>query len=125
MIPAQNFVISTDGKPAALPVDMVNKSVAELKQLGFSEVMSLDFKPNKRTGRLEPNVSPEDRQRMMESLELGEDGEEIVEQDYFNDFLNDLIEEAPSKKENIALIKKLKVQKQIDDRKIALVYEAL
>jgi len=58
MIPAQNFVLSTDGKPASIPVDIVNKSVAELKQLGFSEVMSLDFKPNKRTGKLEPNVSP-------------------------------------------------------------------
>ena len=62
---------------------------------------------------------------MMQSLELGQDGEEIVDPDYFNDFMNDTIDEKPTKKENIALIKKLNAQKQIDDRKIALVYEAL
>ena len=62
---------------------------------------------------------------MMQSLELGEDGQEISDPDYFNDFLNDSIDEAPAKKENVALVRKLKAQKQIDDRKIALVYEAL
>lgn len=79
MIPAQNFVLSTDGKPSQLPIDIANKSVAELKELGFSEVTSLDFKPNKRTGRFEPIVSPEDRQRMMQSLEIGQDGQEITD----------------------------------------------
>ena len=61
MIPAQNFVLSTDGKPAKLPFDIINKSVAELKELGFSEVTSLDFKMNKRSGKLEPNMSAQDR----------------------------------------------------------------
>jgi hypothetical protein len=45
---------------------------------------------------------------MMQSLELGEEGEEIVDPDYFNDFMNDTIDEKPTKKENVALIKKLK-----------------
>lgn len=58
MIPAQNFVLTADGKAAKLPFDIVNKSVTELKELGFSEVTSLDFKLNKRSGKLEPNVSP-------------------------------------------------------------------
>lgn len=61
MIPAQNFVLSTDGKPAKLPFDIINKSVAELKELGFSEVTSLDFKMNKRNGKLEPNMSAQDK----------------------------------------------------------------
>jgi hypothetical protein len=45
---------------------------------------------------------------MMESLELGQDGQEASDPDYFNDFLSDSIEEAPTKKENVALLKKLK-----------------
>lgn len=61
MVPSHNFVLTPDGKPAQLPIDIVDKSVAELKKLGFSEVMSLDFKPNKRTGKLEPNVSASER----------------------------------------------------------------
>ena len=48
-----------------MPFDIVNKSVAELKELGFSEVTSLDFKVNKRKGKLEPILSVEDKQRMM------------------------------------------------------------
>lgn len=62
---------------------------------------------------------------MMQSLDLDQNGEEIVDADYFNDFMSDSIDEAPTKKENLVLIKKLKAQKQIDDKKIAIVYEAL
>jgi hypothetical protein len=61
MIPSKSFVLDSKGNPATLPFDIVDKSVAELKELGFSEVMSLDFKPNKRSGKLEPNVSASDR----------------------------------------------------------------
>jgi len=44
------------------------KSVAELKKLGFSEVMSMDFKPNKRSGKMETNISATDKQKMIDSL---------------------------------------------------------
>ena len=52
MIPSHNFVLSTDGKPVDMPFDIANKSVKELKELGFTEVSSLEYKPNKRTGQL-------------------------------------------------------------------------
>lgn len=61
-------MISTDGKPKSLPFDVAEKSVAELKSLGFTEVMSLDFKPNKRTGNLEPQLSAEDKEKMRLAL---------------------------------------------------------
>ena len=44
----------------------------------------------------------------MQSLDLGQEGQEIIEPDYFNDFMSDTIDEAPTKKENIALVKRLK-----------------
>jgi hypothetical protein len=44
-----------------MPFDIQKKTVAELKKLGFSEVMSVDFKPNKRTGKMETNLTADDR----------------------------------------------------------------
>jgi hypothetical protein len=40
--------------------------------MGFTEVTKLDFKRNKRTGRMEPNVSAEERHKMMQALDLHE-----------------------------------------------------
>lgn len=87
MIPSQNFAISTDGKPRALPFDISGKTVAELKDLGFTEVMSFNYKPNQRTGQLEPQLSPEERDKMRKALEI-DDMEENDPNSYL-DMLSD------------------------------------
>ena len=72
-----------------MPFDVTQKSVQELKELGFSEVMSLDYKPNKRTGKLEPDIGSEEKQRMREALEL--DLREENDPDSYLDMLRDPI----------------------------------
>ena len=70
---SKNIVINTEGSTENPPFDMHDiqmKSVSQLKEMGFTEVTRLDFKQNKRTGKMEPNVSPEEKQKMMEALDL-------------------------------------------------------
>ena len=123
--PSQNFVITTDGKPADLPYDVTMKSVAELKRLGFSEEMSMDFKPNKRTGMMQPNISAAERHKMLSSIGIEQPPEDWDEDDpaYFKDIIRDKMDSNPS--EEKILQKKLLRQKQIDDRRIGIVFEAL
>ena len=119
--PSQNFVLSADGKPVDMPLDIQMKSVAELKKLGFSEVMSMDFKPNKRSGKMETNISATEKQKMIDSLGMDLENEDP---DYYTDQMRDMIDEG-TKEDLSELKKKLLRQKAIDDRRVAVIYEAL
>ena len=69
LIPSKNFVINSEGEPAELSFDVQSKSVQELKEMGFSEVSSLQFKPNKRSGRLEPDLDSAEREKLRTAFE--------------------------------------------------------
>jgi hypothetical protein len=99
--PSQNFVLSADGKPVDMPLDIQMKSVAELKKLGFSEVMSMDFKPNKRSGKMETNISATDKQKMIDSLGMDLENEDP---DYYTDQMRDMIDEGST--EDLSELKK-------------------
>ena len=63
--PSQNFAFSIDGKEQKLSsIDIINKSVKELKEIGFKEMFDVNFKKNPKTGGMEPVLSPQERHDM-------------------------------------------------------------
>ena len=87
------------------------KSVAELKEMGFTEVMKIDFKQNKKSGKLEPAVSPKDRQKIMQQLDLHSKEVEDPEK-FYQDYLPDPLDE--EFEDQSELKARLKEQKRID-----------
>jgi len=71
---------------------------------------------------MEPNLKAEDIQRMKSALEL--DGIDENDPNYYHDNLRDNFDDAPDADKK-KLKQRLMVQKQIDDKRIAIVYEAL
>ena len=47
-----------------MPLDIVGKSVKEIKEMGFVQVLNVDIQRNPRTQGLEPAMSAEDREAM-------------------------------------------------------------
>ena len=133
--PQQNMVFSTDGTPASeMPFDIVNKSVAEIKEMGFEElgVVGQQQKPRKigRPQRLQAHEREELRRSLTE-LQGGFEEAEGQDEGFHVDDLQDKSDRAttvttksyhgPSESQ----MKKLQMQRKIDSARIAVVYEAL
>ena len=131
VLPNKNAIYSIDGEP--LPLDIANKTLLELRNLGFTDIMSFDVKHDPMSNSVKPQIKGEERERLMQ---LANEYKKDLNDPDFNLELDDdslyngLIDEEQSldrprnEKERI-LFARIKKQKQIDDRKIALVYKAL
>jgi hypothetical protein len=82
--PSQNLVLSLDSmspealskgglsdKPDPLTApthELMNKSIAELKEMGAEEMLSMDFRHNAKNNALEPKMGAEDKEKLRESM---------------------------------------------------------
>ena len=64
--PSSNAVFSSDG--STLPFDVANKTLLELKQMGFEDVMSVTMQSNPLNGELKPNLPADERYRLQNVL---------------------------------------------------------
>ena len=62
MEPMKNVVFSMDGK--SLPFDVSGKTIDELKELGFRDVISFDMKQDPYSGGAKPYMPPEEKSRI-------------------------------------------------------------
>lgn len=53
-----------DGEP--LPFDITNKTVEELRKIGFTDVLSVDLKHDSVTGSAKPYMNPEEKRRVLD-----------------------------------------------------------
>lgn len=64
--PNKNIVYSVDGDP--IPFDVVNKTLSELKEMGFKDVMSFTMKHDEMTGEAKPHMPAEEKRRLQQIL---------------------------------------------------------
>jgi hypothetical protein len=50
-------------------MDIVNKSLTELRQMGFKDVMNFEMKHNPITGDTRPHLPPEEKERLIKMQE--------------------------------------------------------
>lgn len=86
IVASKNLVFSANGQD--LPLDIANKTVRELKEMGFNDIASFEMKRDKKTNQMKPHVSEEDRQKMQQTLKEMEQDEN--DPDYHLDNLGDL-----------------------------------
>ena len=68
--PTENIAFSLDGESKeVMPFDIANKTVEELREIGFQDMMDVNFKPSPRTGELKPVLSHSEKQGLEEALE--------------------------------------------------------
>ncbi len=72
--PNKNAVYSIDGEP--LPMEVLNKTLEELRQMGFKDVMNFEMKHDPITGGAKPHLPPEEKQRL---IKLQEDMQKDIE----------------------------------------------
>ena len=146
--PHQHMVISTDGSPVSqMPFDIADKTVAEIKSMGFEEVLNVDVMRNPRTRGLEPVMGAKETENLRKSFDeltrgrCGSDDDDDDDKDYLLDEMHDNPEAhfvqgatgqlndynlgQPESQPQEVLPKKLQMQKRIDDARIGLVHEAL
>ena len=70
--PNKNLVYSLDGEQ--LPFDVTNKTIKELRDIGFRDVVSFDMKHDPIKGGARPYMPPEEKQRIQSlTKEMQED----------------------------------------------------
>ena len=90
--PHQYQVIQTEGSDEPLPFDIQNKSIEQIKELGFKEVMNVNMEPNPRTGGMAPSMNYDSKEKMRTSfddLQKMMDGEDVEDSGYLLDELRD------------------------------------
>ena len=140
--PHGHTVISADGSPASdMPFDVADKTVAQLKEMGFKEVMNVDVRPNPRKQGLPPRLDADEREDLRKSFSefagdeygSGDEDDSDYSPDEMRDRADDRSLQSPGstnrgRAENRppeARLRKLRMQQKIDDARIALVHEAL
>ena len=119
-------------------LDIQDKSVSQLKEMGFVSVLDSAVSNSTRNRFGEPNLSAAEQHRMEMTLEglaamrAGASPDQQLPTGYFSndeddqEYLKDSIEDisrSPHEQRNIE--KRIEEQKRIDDARIAVVYEAL
>jgi hypothetical protein len=72
MLPSKSLVVSATGGED-LPIEVVNKTVRELKKMGFKDLINVDMKMGK--GGMKPELSEFDRRRLLKNLKEMEEGD--------------------------------------------------
>lgn len=71
--PSQSLIISSDGKPVdpgeMSALDITNKSITELRAMGFESVLDTAVRNDSRSRHGAPSMSPEENQRMEVALQ--------------------------------------------------------
>ena len=117
---------SVDGEK--LPLDVQNKTIEELKNMGFKDMVSFEMKHDPMNGNARPVLPPEEKQRLMRMSE--EMQKDLNDPEFHLDTMGDSIDEQqsldhPKTETDRQLFKRIKKQKLIDDQRISLVFKAL
>jgi hypothetical protein len=120
------MVYSVDGEK--LPLDVQNKTIEELRKMGFKDMVSFEMKHDPMNGGARPVLPPEEKQRLMRMSE--EMQEDLNDPSFHLDTMGDQIDEQesldhPKNESERQLYKRIRKQKEIDDQRISLVYRAL
>jgi hypothetical protein len=118
---AKSIVLSSNGEP--LPIEIMNKSIHELKEMGFKDMISFDVKRNPITQGLKPKINEDEKRKLLKILKEMNTGEE--DPSFHEERIEDAADENLHTNEDKSLFKKIVKQREIDDRKIAVYYKAL
>jgi len=122
----KSVVYSLDGSD--LPFDIKNKTIKDLREMGFKDVVSFNVKHDPISGGARPYMPPEEKQRIMNlTKEMQAD---MNDPDFHFDTMGDDYDEDesldhPKNERDRVTFAKIKKQKEIDDKRINLVYKAL
>ena len=130
--PHGQMVLSTDGSPVSdMPFDVVDKTVAELREIGFHEVFSADMGSNPRKRGLPPTIGASERESLRKAFHDPAGGASSGDEDEDGYLVDELLDSPASHSSprshelERARQKKLLTQQRIEDARIALVHEAL
>lgn len=110
-------------------MDIKNKTIDELRSMGFKDMVSFEMKHDPINGDSRPVLPPEEKQRLQRLSE--EMQQDLNDPDFHLDTLGDqgIDEEQsldnPRTETDRQLFRRIKKQKYIDDQRIQLVYKAL
>jgi hypothetical protein len=90
--PQKNIIYSVDGTP--LPIDITNKTVEELRNLGFTDVLSYNVKHDPVSGGAKPVLDPEEKRRVIDMA--NQIKQDMNDPEYHLDTLGDPIDENQS-----------------------------
>lgn len=112
-----------------MPIEIANKTVKELRSLGFKDIANFTMTPDPVRGGMQPKFDASEKQRMLKILKEME--EDKNDPDYHLDTMGEPINnedeslDHPRNEKERVIYGKIKEQKRIDDARIILLHKAL
>eukprot|EP00347_Sterkiella_histriomuscorum_P017245 403350129 len=125
LIPNSSVCYSLDGTP--MPPELMNKTVKELRQMGFSDVSKINMKFDRHTRDLKPSIDPVERHKLQKAMQEMEEEQKDPSLSFesLSSMNDDEDLDQPRNQSEKQEFDMIKTQRKIDDARVMMYMKAL